>query len=78
MRLFIRSTYSSTDFTCATTDLPATGDKPGSGIKSSMPDVASLKWRGLELVTKSYATSASCATSASLRCIIRASQAAAS
>ena len=46
----------------------------GTGIKSSMPDVASLKWRGLELITKSYAKSASCATSASLRCIIRVSK----
>ena len=34
--------------------------------------MASLKWRGLESIAKSYAKSAICATSASLRCIIRA------
>jgi len=38
-----------------------------------MAGVAFLKWRGLESTTKSYAKSVICATSASLRCIMRAS-----
>ena len=36
-----------------------------------MAGMASRKWRGLELTTKSYAKSVICATSANLRCIIR-------
>ena len=52
----------------ATTDLPATGDRPGSvGIRSDMAGVASREWRGLESKTKSYAKSVICATSAYLR-----------
>jgi hypothetical protein len=39
-----------------------------------MADVASLKWRGLDSITKSYAKSAIYATFASLRCINRASR----
>ena len=38
-----------------------------------MAGVAFLKWRGLESTTKSYAKSVICATSASLRCIMRVS-----
>jgi hypothetical protein len=37
-----------------------------------MAGMASRKWRGLESTTKSYAKSVICATSANLRCIIRA------
>ena len=57
----------------ATTDLPETGDRPGSGsIRSIMAGVVSRKWRGLASTTKSYAKSEACATSANLRCIMRA------
>src|SRR5208282_3806268 len=59
----------------AITVLPPTGDRPGSGsIESVMAGMASRKWRGLESTTKSYAKSVICATSANLRCIIRASR----
>ena len=59
----------------ATTVLPQTGDRPGSGsIESFMAGVASRKWRGLESITKSYAKSMIYATSANRRCIIRVSE----
>ena len=58
----------------ATTVLPPTGDRPGSdNIELVMAGMASRKWRGLELITKSYAKSVICAISANLRCIIRVS-----
>src|SRR5215210_8078618 len=49
----------------ATTALPDTGDRPGSGsIGSFMAGVASRKWRRLASAPKSYASSAACATPA--------------
>src|SRR5271157_5278464 len=57
----------------ATTVLPETGDRPGSGsIRSIMAGVVSRKWHGLASAPISYAKSAPCATSANLQCIIRA------
>ena len=57
----------------ASTVLPETGDRPGSGsIRLFMAGVVSRKWRGLALAPISYAKSAVCAISANLRCIMRA------
>ena len=59
----------------ATTVLPETGDRPGSGsIRSIMAGVVSRKWRGLASTPISYAKSAACATSANLRCIMQAKE----
>src|SRR5213595_784173 len=57
----------------ATTDLPETDDRPGSGsIELIMADVVSQKRLGSASTAESYAKSPACATSANPRCIIRA------